>query len=378
MTTERRTVSPRVTYEEARPVLESLVAAGKARPSAVDLYNALKRGGFTTLQKHVDRFREEKPRTTKALVMSQEAQEFYLRDMQRQVDEARREVEAELAEVKQEKAKALEESERLETEVEEISSRHEAASSQLQQKLGVIDQLQTEITRLREQEDSIREGARQQIAAAQEAAAKEIRLAQEAADGFRREAETAKTEAALLQAKLEAMGGLEEENVRLRTAMKTLEGKIQQAEREAAVSNERASSLGERLTDLQKTLSERLPKIEEENGRLLKALDAQKTLLQKAEQASALAEEKARNMEQRLQDTQVQTKGMQDLLEAALKETKEQILALGKNAEVDRNRMDALLTSEAEERRMRGEAEEKVKILEERIRQLSPSDPKKR
>ncbi|MDQ3235828.1 MAG: DNA-binding protein [Pseudobdellovibrionaceae bacterium] len=389
MTTDRRILSPRVTYEEAKPVIEGLIAAGKPRPSALDLYNAMKRGSVTTLQKHVDRFREGQPRKTSALVMSQESQEFYLRDMQRHVDEAKKELEADLLELKQEKSTIVEESERFQAELLDLTSRHETASSQLQQKLGVIDQLQTEITRLRNLEDSMRESARQEIAAAQEAASKSLAEAMKKTDGdikavmdtaeqFRIAAETARTELARAQSKLEAMAGLEDENKSLRGVMKTLEGKIQQAEREAAVSSEKASSLSERLTDLQKTLGEQLPKLEVENKRLLKTIDDQRVLVQKAEQASAIADEKIRSMEQRLQDAQALAQERQNLLESALQEAKVQINTLAKNADGDKKHIDTLLGNEAEHRKKLGEAEDKVRSLEERIKQLTPADPKKK
>ncbi len=377
MTTDRRILSPRVTYEEAKPVLESLVAAGKDRPSALDLYNAMKRGSVATHQKHVDRFREGQPRKTSALVMSQESQEFYLRDMQRHVDEAKKELEADLLELKQEKSTIVEESERFQAELLDLTSRHETASSQLQQKLGVIDQLQTEITRLRNLEDSIRESAREQIAAAQEAAAQslaevmrkaegDIKAVMDTAEQFRIGAETARTELARAQSKLEAMAGFEDENKSLRIANKTLEEKVQQAERGAAVSSERATSLSDRLTDLQKTLGERLPKLEEENKRLLKALDEHKTIVQKAEQASAIAAEKVSSMTLRLQDIQAQAQERQNLLESVLQAAKDQIGSLTKNAEADKKHMEILLSSEAEYRRKLSKAEEIIRSFEER------------
>jgi chromosome segregation ATPase len=375
MTTDRRYMSPRVTYDEARAVLEKLVAEGKARPSAIDLHNELKRGGFSTLQKHVDRFREETPRAATVLVMSKEAQEFYLRDMQRQVDEARRELEVELAELKQEKAKALEESERLETELQGLSTSHEEVSSLLQQKLGVIDQLQVEITRLREQEDAIRESARQQIAAAQAAldqrlaearqkAESDIKQADLVSEQFRREAETAKNDLARAQARLEVLGTLEEENKLLRSTVKTLEDKVQKAEREAAVSAERSNSLGERLTEVQTTYGDRLLRLEAENLGLLKSLQDSKATLQKAEQAAALAEEKVKHVEQRLVDYQDQSRSRQSLLESSIQSSKTQIESLLKNAESDKKSLDALLKKETALQRQLKEAEEIIATLE--------------
>jgi chromosome segregation ATPase len=375
MTTDRRYMSPRVTYDEARPVLEKLVAEGKARPSAIDLHNELKRGGFSTLQKHVDRFREETPRAATVLVMSKEAQEFYLRDMQRQVDEARRELEVELAELRQEKAKALEESERLENDLQGLSTSHEEVSSLLQQKLGVIDQLQIEIQRLREQEDAIRESARQQIAAAQASADQRLAEAKQKAESdikqadlvseqFRREAETAKNDLARAQARLEVLGTLEEENKLLRSTVKTLEDKVQKAEREAAVSAERSNSLGERLTDLQTTYGDRLLRLEAENLGLLKSLEDSKGALQKAEQAAALAEEKVKHVEQRLVDYQDQSRSRQSLLESSIQSSKTQIESLLKNAESDKKSLDALLKKETELQRQLKEAEEIIATLE--------------
>ncbi len=275
MSNDRKPYGPRVSYEEARPHILNLVAGGKARPSAKDLYDVMGRGSIATHQKHIDRFREEEqPRRAAELVMPPDAQEFYLLVLRKQLSEARRDFESELLELRQDKATLVEESERLQEELEASEARYLEASSQLQQKLGAMEQMNEEISRLRLEVERAKEEARREIDAVRLAADTAIagienRAKQDMAalridiDNFRQESEKSKLALVKADLRLEELPRLSAEKDRLQKAFDAERDNRHKAEQNRAVAEARCDELkayrteAEGLRDELKSLQEK-------------------------------------------------------------------------------------------------------------------------
>lgn len=158
----QRRYAPRLDYDEVKPVIEELIAAGKPRPSALDLYNKFNRGSKLTYQKFVDRFREEQQKEKEGIQFrfSPEDEEFFeksaiqYRDQQRartvtivktSVESERQQMLVELDEIRQEKAMFMGECERLQSENATAKEQHEAESQRLNSRIAVLEPMEQQL-----------------------------------------------------------------------------------------------------------------------------------------------------------------------------------------------------------------------------------------